>query len=102
MTVTEHDFEDAIEHSLVTNGGYLTSDSTHFDTGPGLDLVELFSFIEATQQKAWGELVLRGYESSSGRNADRFDRRICTPDRPYSALLGCDLLQHPLQSPTLD
>jgi type I restriction enzyme R subunit len=55
----EHGFEDAIEASLLTEGGYSQSLPAHFDAVVGLDTVELFAFIEATQARAWNQLLSR-------------------------------------------
>ena len=59
MTVNERLFEDAIERSLLTNGGYLKSSPSHFDAVLGLDTAELFAFIGATQAKEWESLLGR-------------------------------------------
>jgi type I restriction enzyme, R subunit len=59
MTVNEKGFEDAIEESLLTHGGYVQSAPTHFDHILGLDTTELFAFISATQAKEWSNLVGR-------------------------------------------
>jgi type I restriction enzyme R subunit len=59
MKPDEHGFEDAIEASLLTDGGYFQSLPAHFDATVGLDTVELFAFIEATQARAWDQLRAR-------------------------------------------
>ena len=59
MKPDEHGFEDAIEASLLTEGGYSQSLPAHFDAVVGLDTVELFAFIEATQARAWNQLLSR-------------------------------------------
>ena len=59
MKPDEHGFEDAIEASLLTEGGYSRSLPAHFDATVGLDSAELFAFIGATQARAWNQLVTR-------------------------------------------
>jgi type I restriction enzyme R subunit len=57
MKPTELAFGDAIESSLITDGGYLKSSPANFDPVLGLDPVELFAFIETTQPTEWSNLV---------------------------------------------
>ena len=59
MSVDERLFEDAIEASLLDDGGYLKSSPSNYDPVLGLDPVELFAFIEATQPDDWNSLVSR-------------------------------------------
>jgi len=59
MKPDERGFEDAIEDSLLTEGGYFQSLPVHFDATIGLDTAEVFAFIGATQAKPWGELLAR-------------------------------------------
>ena len=59
MSVNERQFEEAIEHSLLTDGGYLKSSPSHFDAILGLDTAELFAFIGATQSTEWESLLGR-------------------------------------------
>lgn len=51
-------FEDLIEKHLVDNGWERGTPAT-FDPGLGIDFDEMFTFIGATQQDAWDELVER-------------------------------------------
>ncbi|MCL2779132.1 MAG: DEAD/DEAH box helicase family protein [Polyangiaceae bacterium] len=53
---TERAFEDAIEHHLVTIGGWHSVAPSAFDRERALIPSELFAFIEATQSKLWSEL----------------------------------------------
>lgn len=55
---TEKAFEDAIEDHLLSNG-WLRGTASNYDPNTGLDSFELFSFISATQQKSWQNLVIR-------------------------------------------
>jgi type I restriction enzyme, R subunit len=59
MTISERGFEDSIEASLLSDGGYLKSEPTNFDPVLGLDTAELFAFIGATQAKEWETLLGR-------------------------------------------
>jgi type I restriction enzyme R subunit len=59
MSVNEHLFEDAIESSLLEQGGYLRSLRSHFDPILGIDISELFAFIGDTQAKPWQSLLIR-------------------------------------------
>ena len=78
MGTSERAFEEAIENSLLTDGGYLSADPANFDAGLGLDLVELFAFIVATQQKAWNELVVRGYGGNVEEAKRGFAKRLAS------------------------
>jgi type I restriction enzyme R subunit len=75
MNPDEHAFEDAIEASLLTDGGYSKSLFANFDATVGLDTVELFAFIDAKQPKAWSQLVSRyGNDRDAARRG--FVRRL--------------------------
>jgi type I restriction enzyme R subunit len=78
MSTTERAFEESIENSLLTDGGYLASDPANFDAALGLDLVELFAFIDATQKKAWRELVERGYGGNVEETKKGFAKRLAS------------------------
>lgn len=49
-------FEDAIEHHLLTNGGWAKGKPDDFDRKTALVAKDLFAFIEATQPDLWTEL----------------------------------------------
>lgn len=53
---TEKAFEDAIEDSLLSYGGYLKGDPNNYNRELALIPDELFQFITDTQQKVWDEL----------------------------------------------
>lgn len=78
---TELAFEEAIEASLVADGGYRKGDPATFDRVLGLDTRELLLFIRATQAAAWLKLVgLHGGEFEAqakffGRVAAQIDQR---------------------------
>jgi type I restriction enzyme R subunit len=91
MGTTERAFEDAIEMSLLTNGGYIASDPNNFNATLGLDLFELFAFINATQTKAWDELVLRGYGGNVEATRKGFANRLVSEINVRGTL---DTLRH--------
>jgi type I restriction enzyme R subunit len=81
---TEALFEDTITTHLVESGVYLTCKwgtqprwSSDFDPRLGLDTVELFAFVEATQTKEWATLVkTHGGDPATARL--RFLRRLAS------------------------
>jgi len=91
MSTNEKGFEDAIEDSLIGVGGYLKSRPEHYDVTLGLDLVELFSFIEATQAKEWAKLVLRGYGGDDAAAKKGFAKRLAAE---IDARGTIDVLRH--------
>ena len=63
-SVSEKPLEDEISSYLVSHGGYLVckvgtepESRQHFDAKVGLDISELFEFIEMTQDREWKKLV---------------------------------------------
>ena len=56
--INEKAFEEAIGHSLVTNGGYVRGDAAQFGREFALDTQTLFKFIQGTQKETWDQLVL--------------------------------------------
>ncbi len=52
----ERHFEDAIEHHLLTSGGWTKGNPTDFDRQTALVPKDLFAFIEATQPEVWADL----------------------------------------------
>jgi type I restriction enzyme R subunit len=75
MKPDEHGFEDAIEASLLTEGGYAKSLPAHFDAAVGLDTAELFVFIGTTQRAAWDSLLTR-YGNDPAAAQRGFVRRL--------------------------
>ena len=75
MKPNEHLFEDAIEAYLLDHGRYLKSLPENFDAKLGLDLFELFSFIEDTQGKEWQNLLGR-YGNTAAEAKKGFARRL--------------------------
>lgn len=53
---TEKGFENAIEESLLTEGGYISGNADNFDRELALDAVTLVSFLQDTQPKEWKKL----------------------------------------------
>jgi type I restriction enzyme R subunit len=54
---TEHAFETAIEHHLISSGGYSAGNRDCFDPERALFPNEVIAFIQQTQPKPWGEIV---------------------------------------------
>ena len=52
----ERAFESAIEHHLLTAGGYLRGEPGDFDRARALDPVQLFAFLDATQPELMEKL----------------------------------------------
>jgi type I restriction enzyme, R subunit len=77
MSIDERLFEDAIEESLLDHGGFFKSSPSNFDAVSGLDIIELFAFIEATQPDAWTSLLGRyGNDLDSAKRG--FSKRLAT------------------------
>lgn len=77
MEINERLFEDAIEQLLLTHGGWLRSFPSNFDLAFGLDASELFTFIDATQGKAWNALLGR-YGNNPDTARRGFAKRLAT------------------------
>lgn len=91
MGTTERAFEESIEKSLLTNGGYFASHPANFDAALGLDFIELFSFIETTQPKAWSQLIDRGYGGRVDDAKKGFAKRLAVE---IDARGTVDVLRH--------
>mgnify|MGYP003346666420 CR=1 FL=1 len=55
----EINFEEEIEACLLGASGYTRSKKENFDLAVGIDTVELFAFLSATQADAWEQVVKR-------------------------------------------
>jgi type I restriction enzyme R subunit len=77
MRPDERRFEDAIEASLLDEGGYLKSVPSNFDPDLGLDTGELFAFIGATQMTEW-ERLLGLYGNDPDEVQRGFARRLAS------------------------
>ncbi len=53
---TEKAFEEAIEFSLLSEGGYVKGNSENFDSSIALDTLEIINFLKVTQSKEWKKL----------------------------------------------
>ncbi|MBA7541909.1 hypothetical protein ES705_34225 [subsurface metagenome] len=53
---TEQTFEESIEHSLLTSGGFQKGFQEDFDRKPALDRLTVISFLQVTQSKAWEKI----------------------------------------------
>jgi type I restriction enzyme R subunit len=91
MSTNERGFEDAIELSLLSAGGYAKSLSDHFDRALGLDTTELFDFLTATQSTAWQQLVARGYGGDTAAARTGFTKRLAAE---LDARGTVDVLRH--------
>ena len=79
MRPDERAFEDAIEASLLTAGGYAKGDPGAFDARRGLDTGQLFAFLRGTQAVEWDRLVkLHGGEEATAEAgfADRLGKQL--------------------------
>ena len=58
MSITnEKAFEELIEQSLITDGGYVKGDPARFNREFAMDTSVLFQFIQDTQKNVWDELA---------------------------------------------
>ena len=82
LNLTEKQFEDDIEYSLLTYGGYTKGDAKVFDRKTALDVATLISFVKATQPKSWEK-----YETIYGTNCEKsFVERFCKEVRSLGLL----------------
>jgi type I restriction enzyme R subunit len=58
MSITnEKAFEEAIEQSLITQGGYIKGEPAQFNAGLAIDTFTLIKFINDTQKDEWDKLA---------------------------------------------
>ena len=72
MNIDEGGFETHIADWLTTKGGYRPAKvgGSDFDADLGLDLIQLFQFVAATQADRWARLVVKyGGDGGSARRA---------------------------------
>ncbi len=69
--ISEQQFETDVVESLASVGGYTAGINGDYDVSQGLDTVELFTFIGATQNDRWSELIVR-----HGGDADDAQKRF--------------------------
>ena len=82
LNLTEKQFEDDIEYSLLTYGGYAKGDAKTFDRTVALDVGTLISFVKATQPKSWEK-----YETIYGTSCEKsFVERFCKEVRSLGLL----------------
>ena len=72
----ERAFEDTIERWLVTRGGYTRSAADDFDAEFGLDVKQLFAFLEATQFEKLDQLAQRAYGGDTERAKSGLTARL--------------------------
>ena len=73
---TEHAFEAAIEHDLISHRGYLARKNTCFDPQYALDLEALFSFLHESQRDEWVRLQGIHEEQVRAKFLYRLDKEI--------------------------
>jgi type I restriction enzyme R subunit len=83
----ERHFEDAIEHHLLTSGGWSKGNPADFDRHTALVSKDLFAFIESTQPGLWAELRK---QHQSGLETAVIDTLVKTLDSRGSL----DVLRH--------
>ena len=82
LNLTEKQFEDDIEYSLLTYGGYSKGDAKEFDRTVALDVGTLISFVKATQPKSWEK-----YKTIYGTSCEKsFVERFCKEVRSLGLL----------------
>lgn len=82
LNLTEKQFEDDIEYSLLTYGGYSKGDAKVFDRTVALDVSTLISFVKDTQPKSWEK-----YETIYGTSCEKsFVERFCKEVRSLGLL----------------
>lgn len=87
LNLTEKQFESDIEHSLLTQGGYIKGNPKAFDRKAALDTETLLTFVKTTQPKSWEK-----YESVYGTSSENsFIERFC---KEVKALGLLNVLRH--------
>lgn len=82
LNLTEKQFEDDIEYSLLTYGGYSKGEAKVFDRTVALDVSTLISFVKDTQPKSWEK-----YETIYGTSCEKsFVERFCKEVRSLGLL----------------
>ena len=82
LNLTEKQFENDIEYSLLTYGGYEKGEPKAFDRVVALDIDTLISFVKATQPKSWEK-----YETIYGTSCEKsFVERFCKEVRSLGLL----------------
>ncbi|MGH2759839.1 MAG: type I restriction endonuclease subunit R, partial [Actinomycetota bacterium] len=71
----ERYFEDAIENALLTRAGYEQGSQHDYDPALGIDTLQLFTFIGATQNDPWERLV-KLYGGDRDEAQKRFTERL--------------------------
>src|SRR5207253_2235019 len=80
-------FEDAIEHHLLTVGGWSKGNAKDFDRETGLVSKDFFAFLESSQSQLWSDLRKH---HQSGLEAAVLDTLVKTLDSRGSL----DVLRH--------
>lgn len=80
INLTEKQFENDIEYSLLTYGGYEKGDPKAFDRVVALNTDTLISFVKATQPKSWEKYETIYGTSAEGLLLTAFARRLNRSD----------------------
>lgn len=78
MEYKEKHFEDDIEHSLLTHGGYIKGNMKTYDAGKALDFPVLIEFIKKTQPKEWQRYEIIYKDSVKKKLYKRFNDEVNT------------------------
>lgn len=73
---TELAFEDAIEHHLVTEGGWLRGDPKAYDRKLALTPADLFAFLAASQPETWAAMQKQHGKDLEGLVLDAVERSL--------------------------
>ena len=80
LNLTEKQFENDIEYSLLTYGGYEKGEPKAFDRVVALDTDTLISFVKATQPKSWKSMRRFTVHLPKGLLLTAFERRLNRSD----------------------
>lgn len=76
--LNEKAFEDAIEKSFITEGGYTKGNPQQFDRANALDTVTMFEFIKTSQPKQWERYVTVYGADAEESFIARFNKEVRT------------------------
>ncbi|MBA2850841.1 type I restriction enzyme R subunit [Methanococcus maripaludis] len=88
MEYTEKRFEQDIEESMLTNGGYIKGDKSSYNVERAIDLSKLVEFIKATQEREWERYVSIYGSEAENSLFKRFNDSVNTNGLLYSLRKG--------------
>ncbi|ABO34951.1 type III restriction enzyme, res subunit [Methanococcus maripaludis C5] len=88
MEYTEKRFEQDIEESMLTNGGYIKGDKSSYSAERGIDLSKLVEFIKTTQEKEWDRYVRIYGDEAENNLFKRFNDSVNAQGLLYSLRKG--------------